>query len=882
MKKNRLLSLLLCFCLAFTLLPLQAMAVSAITKITITMSDLKVGKPLPTDAKTAAKASTEVVKVEWTGQSADGVMMYDVLNPVVITVKIKEGKDARFSPDKATSATINNRKATVERLDDQTVLVRYTFEAAKSEALKAAEKNNTVIPLDVMVTAPNEAETPDTTGKILGNGVVYYAVTGISWSGEMDANGQFKAGVPYTVTVSARILDTRPEVNFYNLNNQINNKSANVVSVNGKDITCSYTFPAFEPKAVVAEKEAAEKAEKDAKNQAYRDKKAQEAHDAEVERRWSQAEADAKYPLASPITLLVSEETMDMGALNDPSSFGTYEKGVNIILLWSGRANYPTLDGSVIAEAPDEPWVNSKYHSTINYYRPTRVVYDLYRKDDPSIGCFPNTTELWLSPKCDIQGILDHIGRGYGDDRISFNTWRHTVFIPDSLYPNGPKYNVNTIPNCRVMLYSGNDVYAAVEKGSAAARDWCTSHSYTAQIIAHDRIYSYPTCQSDMRYYYSCAKCGKCEGNPSHTFFPKTNSTDFTEDNGLYTACTYSEKVLTDEHFLGLNANGDRVYFYACKYCGKDERQKDLATTYEHYTKVMGGEGGQAGWQRYVENQKKLWSPGNTYYESALKATPEKDSTRDTYAVAADKFVWAKVSDWARTDVQEASNAGLIDVNLLGVDYSATVNREQFASIAVKLAEKMTGKSITPAPSGTFADTDSEYARKAYAAGITTGVSANAFDPNGSLNRQQMATFLYRALQYVKQNSDTEYTVYTPKLGNYTDGAQVADWATQSMGFMNALGLIKGVTDTTLAPTAGCTVEQALIVAYRSLDAGGIGWYQCVKSPAGNMDHYSTSDKCSYTYGDRVWMTSSQGHCVDPWGRPAGVDIREFYAIKDR
>ena len=592
MKKNRLVSLLLCFCLAFALLPGQALAATAVNKITITMSDLKVGKPLPTDAKTAAKASTEVVKVEWTGQSANGVMMYDVLNPVVITVKIKEGKDARFSPDKATSATINNRKATVERLDDQTVLVRYTFEAAKSEALKAAEKANTVIPLDVIVTAPNEAETPDAVGKILGNGVVYYALTGVSWSGELDQSGQFKAGVPYTVTVSARILDSRPEVNFYNLNNQINNKPATVVSVNGKDITCSYTFPAFEPKAVAAEKAHAAKAEQDAKNQAYKDKKAQEAHDAEVARRWSQAEADAKYPLGSPITLLVSEETMDMGALNDPNSFGPYSKGVELIQLWEGRANYPTLDGSVIAEGPDEPWVNNNYHSTFNHYRPTRVVYDLYRKDDPSVACFPNVTELWLSPKCDIQGILDNIGReqlasDWGGDRDRFGTYNHILFIPDSVYPNGPKYSGGTIPGCRVMLYSGDDVYAAAAKGKDHARDWCQSHSFTYKYMSPDRRYSFASCQSDERFYYSCSKCGKCEYDPNHTFVG-----GWDQHEGQYGAHNFDARIVSDEHFLGLNADGDRVYLNACTVCGKDERQVDLNTTYAEYVSSFGSGGG--------------------------------------------------------------------------------------------------------------------------------------------------------------------------------------------------------------------------------------------------------------------------------------------------
>ena len=245
-----------------------------------------------------------------------------------------------------------------------------------------------------------------------------------------------------------------------------------------------------------------------------------------------------------------------------------------------------------------------------------------------------------------------------------------------------------------------------------------------------------------------------------------------------------------------------------------------------------------------------------------------------------DKFVWATVSGWARDNVQEAANNDLVDKALLGDDYTYTINRQQFASIAVKMAEKMLGKTITPAPASTFTDCDNEYVLKAYAAGITSGVYEGVFDPYGALTRQQMATFLYRALQYVKNNSDTEYTVYDSKLGYYSDFTQIADWAKASMAFMNALGLVNGTTETTLSPNAPCTIEQALIVAYRSLDAGYIGWYQCAKTVKafGKYSDLSTH----YAYGDRVWITSSSGHCTDPYGKPSGVDLRDFYAIKDR
>ena len=683
-------------------------------------------------------------------------------------------------------------------------------------------------------------------------------LTGFQWEGELDGDGNMMGGTNYTLTFSLKIKSGK-NANFPKNNSTLHvvfngTLTATITEMSSKKASGTLTF-------FINEKGKMEKPT--------------------VEKYFTKAEADAKYPLANPITLLISDESIKLAFPESSKKYDIYKYGNPLIEIWRGRSNYPTLEGGVIVEGEDEPWVTNIYHETINLYRVNRVVYDLYRKEESSLGYLPNVNEIWLSPKCDIQGVLDTIGREYGKDRHNFNTWNFTLFIPDSVYPNGPTYTTPNTPGCRVMLYSGGDVYAAVKAGKAAARDWCTSHSYTDALTRYDRLCSYPTCQSDMRFYYSCAKCGKCEYNPNHTFFSQSLIVDPLEDGGAHTACAYSGKTLTDEHFLGLNADGDRVYFYTCLYCGKDVRQKDLGTTYEHYTKVMGGDGGQAGWQRYVEQQKKLWSPGNTYYESALKATVDKDSTRKTYAVASDRFVTAKTSGWAKTNVQDAADNNLVDKNLLGGDYTKGVNRLQFCSIAVKMAEQMTGKAITPAPSGTFSDTDSEYARKASAAGITNGVGGGKFNPNGILTRQEMAAFLYRALMYVKANSDTKYTIYDSKLGSYTDAGQLASWAKNEMAFMNALGLIGGTSATTLAPTATCTIEQALVVAYRSLDAGGIGWYQCVKSPSGNMEHYSTSDMCCYTYGDRVWFTSSEGHCVDPYGRAGGVDPKDFCAIKD-
>lgn len=153
----------------------------------------------------------------------------------------------------------------------------------------------------------------------------------------------------------------------------------------------------------------------------------------------------------------------------------------------SALDHFDTLDGRKVSN------VNAGNGYSKTYLNITRVVYDLYRPYGCSLAGLDNVKEFWLSPKCDIAGILQTIGRSqHTDSRGNFSSWDCTIFIPDTLYPNGPSYGGSIPPGCRVMLYSGSDVYAAAKAGKAAARDWCTSHSYTARISTTDRLYSWP------------------------------------------------------------------------------------------------------------------------------------------------------------------------------------------------------------------------------------------------------------------------------------------------------------------------------------------------------------------------------------------------------
>lgn len=93
---------------------------------------------------------------------------------------------------------------------------------------------------------------------------------------------------------------------------------------------------------------------------------------------------------------------------------------------------------------------------------------------------------------------------------------------------------------------------------------------------------------------------------------------------------------------------------------------------------------------------------------------------------------------------------------------------------------------------------------------ITTGMTAELFAPNFAVTREQMVTFFARYAEHEGFDTTSEQ-----ELDNYTDASKVSAYAVEYMKWAVETGLIKGVTDTTLVPTASSTRAQAATVLYR-------------------------------------------------------------------
>ena len=518
---------------------------------------------------------------------------------------------------------------------------------------------------------------------------------------------------------------------------------------------------------------------------------------------------------------------------------------------------------------------------------PTATAKYLYGPGSQGFPCLQNIREIWLSLKVDswayineLQEMFADLGNDYIDASGGILNGFCTIYVSDEgELPKGLlSYSSKPLsPVYFVKVYSG-DVYEAFKKGDSAAREWCPGHDYTGKAYTASRMKQHMTCQQPNEWYYSCKWCGKCEYNPNHTFsdgVPKSPVHDFARFD------------ISDKNYIGTNKQGEEVYCLSCRWCGINTRDDDLGLTYKFFLYSTGNKdvpGMKEAYNMYMEQKKNSWKKGGQSYEYSLNVTTKDNINTSSFAVAKYKKVAAKISEDSQDGVYWAARNGLVDESVLGDDFTKPLTRLQASAIAVTLAEKLSGKSVSPAKSKTYSDTKSKYALKAAGAGIYGGASDCKFNPDGAVDRQQLATFFYQALMYAKKNKNVRYTPYESKLDRYSDSASIADWAKEAVGFMDALGLVEGETSTKFSPAENVyTIEQALVIANNSLDAPNIGWYQSGPSDTSGMGYpgdnkarnCGVSTQLNYRPYDRFWRP------VAIHEKPAASAFDERFAILD-
>lgn len=168
--------------------------------------------------------------------------------------------------------------------------------------------------------------------------------------------------------------------------------------------------------------------------------------------------------------------------------------------------------------------------------------------------------------------------------------------------------------------------------------------------------------------------------------------------------------------------------------------------------------------------------------------------------------VGVTVSDWARSGVTEAADAGIVP-DTLPADYTAPITRAQFCAIAVRLYETGTGAEI--AGRSGFSDTNDVNVEKMAFLGVVDGIGGGRFDPDGTLTREQAAAILVRLAGAMGQPLPESPSTFS-------DSGDVSGWAKAAVGQVQAAGIMNGTSATAFSPKGSYTIEQSILTMLRT------------------------------------------------------------------
>ncbi len=171
-----------------------------------------------------------------------------------------------------------------------------------------------------------------------------------------------------------------------------------------------------------------------------------------------------------------------------------------------------------------------------------------------------------------------------------------------------------------------------------------------------------------------------------------------------------------------------------------------------------------------------------------------------------------KAHDWAKAELEEAEKLGVIPAIFKNEDLTQNITRREFAHIAVKLWEKISGSTVAAGPKDPFTDTDDPEVLKAYNLEITKGTSETTFDPDALITREQMATMMARALEKAK----IDIKGYDPTARvEFKDHNEMHDWGMDPIYFMADREIIKGIGDGLFGVNGNATREAAILISVR-------------------------------------------------------------------
>lgn len=234
-----------------------------------------------------------------------------------------------------------------------------------------------------------------------------------------------------------------------------------------------------------------------------------------------------------------------------------------------------------------------------------------------------------------------------------------------------------------------------------------------------------------------------------------------------------------------------------------------------------------------------------------------------------------KTSRWSFSDIMYATENGLMNGVADGVFSPAgTMTRAMVVTVLWRMqGEPEVGYSpvFSDVKDGKWYTGAVIWASKN---GVVNGVGGGKFAPSDTVTREQLAAIImrYAPIEYIIPEENADIT-------GYADYGKVHSFAKGAMSWANAVGLIKGVTNTTLSPRSGATREQFAAILRRFREYGSFRYRTVYNFPAYNVPEKADRELVT----DADFYVSPDGNDGDPgtFDKPFATFERAKAAVRD-
>ncbi|MFB9327036.1 Ig-like domain-containing protein [Paenibacillus aurantiacus] len=194
------------------------------------------------------------------------------------------------------------------------------------------------------------------------------------------------------------------------------------------------------------------------------------------------------------------------------------------------------------------------------------------------------------------------------------------------------------------------------------------------------------------------------------------------------------------------------------------------------------------------------------------------------YAIIKGNVVYSDLgAHWARNDILLMANKYILDGRTpTTFEPKKAITRAEFATFI----SKGLGLSGDKNAAAKFQDLNSGHPAMAYIgaaakAGIIQGMTDGSFKPNSPVTREQMASMMVRAAEYVGNKIDLSQNAAT-MLKRFKDSAKVGTWAQVDVAKAVQMGVINGMSNGNFGAKSNATRAEAAVMIERLLNLNGL------------------------------------------------------------